>query len=462
MKLMESMNLSIVKKYIFLIGAVILLALPAGQDTYAAVDTINVFIDGKEMVFESPPFIEKDHVLVPVRGIAEALNFDVAWEPGSNRVIIQSKPERPEKLIDIYIGRDAATVDDRVVMLDVPAKIVNGRTYVPLRFIGESMGAEVSWDEKSNTAQISNPAQSPLLKGKTADAPFSVLAGRFSIKMPAGSVDEAVNHGGIMGSMSDSSEETRITLSADKQEFYLYAQELFRYSTGDLSKDAGLFIKNSADDGTGFVLSGLIRASNIEYIVITPKEIKVQDSTLVQGALLKLPDNTLVYLGIYANAQALIYKEDCVAMAGSVIESIGGGKRVLNKDPRTVKLFGYSLALEKNYVYSVQLGPDFDVCYFYKLVPMGEDQPTFGIYSGGFPSQFGSHLPSREEKSDIVLGQNIIWNIYCNKKGVMDKDTFVETLFEHDGWYKHIFAHPKSRSEWLVIEKMIHTLEVLK
>ena len=49
--------------------------------------------------------------------------------------------------IVLTIGNNTAIVNNLSVNLDVPAMIIESRTYVPLRFVAESMGAEVKWDE---------------------------------------------------------------------------------------------------------------------------------------------------------------------------------------------------------------------------------------------------------------------------------------------------------------------------
>lgn len=56
--------------------------------------------------------------------------------------------------IALTIGSGSALVDGRAVPLDVPAQIIEGRTMVPLRFIAESFGAEVRWDPGSRTVFI--------------------------------------------------------------------------------------------------------------------------------------------------------------------------------------------------------------------------------------------------------------------------------------------------------------------
>ena len=52
------------------------------------------------------------------------------------------------------IGDPAALVNNRAIILEAPAVIVNGRTLVPLRFIGESLGADVLWDGEKRVITI--------------------------------------------------------------------------------------------------------------------------------------------------------------------------------------------------------------------------------------------------------------------------------------------------------------------
>lgn len=54
------------------------------------------------------------------------------------------------KTIDLTLGSNIAVVDGNQVKMDTPAKAVKGRTYVPLRFISENLGETVSWDQAAN------------------------------------------------------------------------------------------------------------------------------------------------------------------------------------------------------------------------------------------------------------------------------------------------------------------------
>lgn len=45
-------------------------------------------------------------------------------------------------------------VNDREVVTDIPPQLINGRTMVPVRWIAEGLGAEVTWDEETRTVKV--------------------------------------------------------------------------------------------------------------------------------------------------------------------------------------------------------------------------------------------------------------------------------------------------------------------
>ncbi len=59
-------------------------------------------------------------------------------------------------VIDLWIGKKTAIINNKEYKLDVPPIIKDGRTLVPIRFIAEGFGGEVGWDgeEKKITIEI--------------------------------------------------------------------------------------------------------------------------------------------------------------------------------------------------------------------------------------------------------------------------------------------------------------------
>ncbi len=113
--------------------------------------TVRVILNGRMLQFDVPPIIENDRTLVPLRVIFEALGASVEWDGATQTV----RAERDGTIIKLVIG-GMAYVNDQPVELDVPAKIVNDRTLVPLRFVSEALGCQVEWFGDTMTVNITS------------------------------------------------------------------------------------------------------------------------------------------------------------------------------------------------------------------------------------------------------------------------------------------------------------------
>ncbi|MBE7047459.1 MAG: hypothetical protein E7396_08645 [Ruminococcaceae bacterium] len=115
-------------------------------------DAISVTINQKAQSFDVMPIIENGRTLVPMRGIFEALGAEVVWDDATKTVTGTKDGTK----VTLQIGNQTAKVDDKEVSLDVAAKIIEGRTMVPVRFISESLGCKVDWDDVSKTVIINS------------------------------------------------------------------------------------------------------------------------------------------------------------------------------------------------------------------------------------------------------------------------------------------------------------------
>ncbi len=138
---------------------VMLFAMTAGMAVSANPDKITVLIDGTAVVFDAEPYIEEGRVLVPFRAIAEALKMNVSWD-GETRTVIAM---RSDLGIVLQIDNEKAFVnkvnaegvsETSEIILDVPARIKEDRTYIPLRFFSENVGATVEWNGETRTVTI--------------------------------------------------------------------------------------------------------------------------------------------------------------------------------------------------------------------------------------------------------------------------------------------------------------------
>jgi len=110
----------------------------------------NAFVDGVMVSLDSPPVITNGRTMVPFRFLAESLGAAVEWD-GTDRMVTFKKDDT---VIYLWIGRDYAIVGSDLVNLDSPPIIINGRTMVPLRFISETLGAEVEWNGATRTVTV--------------------------------------------------------------------------------------------------------------------------------------------------------------------------------------------------------------------------------------------------------------------------------------------------------------------
>jgi len=102
-------------------------------------------------------------MLVPVRSYMEALGAAVYWQP-PDTVTVQWE----DRTVSLRIGDTTARVGAAPVTMDVPAQLINNRTYVPLRFLSEGLGAEVGYDGAS--VRVTSPIGSRVV----FDGPLNV------------------------------------------------------------------------------------------------------------------------------------------------------------------------------------------------------------------------------------------------------------------------------------------------
>lgn len=107
-------------------------------------------IDGKTVSNDVAPKIVNDRTMLPIRFIAEALGAKVDWIEESQTVKITAENID----ISLVIGEDFATVNGEKIDLDSPSFIENDRTYLPIRFVSEKLGADVKWDDATQTVNI--------------------------------------------------------------------------------------------------------------------------------------------------------------------------------------------------------------------------------------------------------------------------------------------------------------------
>ena len=129
---------------------------------------------------ETYPVIVNSRTLLPIRAVVESIGGDIRWDSDTrtisidvsgksillsmkNPVLVEANvfmgDERGDGLMDVYEGSKEMIVNGISEENDVPAMIINDRTFMPLRFIAETAGANVQWDQPTKTVTVTYQPQ---------------------------------------------------------------------------------------------------------------------------------------------------------------------------------------------------------------------------------------------------------------------------------------------------------------
>lgn len=112
------------------------------------------FVKSEPIVLEAAPFVTATgHTMVPVKVISEIAGTEAKWNAETN----EASFEADGRTVVVTIGSTVAVVNGERVEMPEPAAIVNGRTFVPLRFITENLGADVTWEAETKSVIIEFP-----------------------------------------------------------------------------------------------------------------------------------------------------------------------------------------------------------------------------------------------------------------------------------------------------------------
>jgi len=103
-------------------------------------------------------YIENDRTMVPLDGFIEELGLKTDSDLATNKVKIYDE----DLIIILTIGNNIATVAkiisgeiiEETYNLDAAPRIINNQVFVPIRFIAETLGMQVSWDDALRAVKI--------------------------------------------------------------------------------------------------------------------------------------------------------------------------------------------------------------------------------------------------------------------------------------------------------------------
>lgn len=113
---------------------------------------IRIDLNDNRIVTDIQPVIKDGSLMVPLRVVAEALDYEVLWnEKDSSATLIND-----EKTIVFHVRESKIEKDNRIINVDVLPEIFLGRTLIPLQAVRDCFDIEVNWDEVSRRLTLKN------------------------------------------------------------------------------------------------------------------------------------------------------------------------------------------------------------------------------------------------------------------------------------------------------------------
>lgn len=116
---------------------------------------ISVLVDEKRVDFDQVPFLDSGSTLVQFRPLFERLGLSVQWDAGT-RTITGTKQGLK---LELQIDNTTARVNGQAVDLPVAPKLVGDNTFIPTRFVGETLKYDVVWDGSKDAVRIYTSSQ---------------------------------------------------------------------------------------------------------------------------------------------------------------------------------------------------------------------------------------------------------------------------------------------------------------
>ena len=128
-----------------------------------AESNISIYVNEQPLQCDAAPFIENGRTLVPMRQIFEALNAEVLWEDKTKTITAI----KGDVKIVLQINNKAMYKNGTEIVMDVAPVISADRTFVPIRAVSQSLGAEVMWCDGNKTVYIDSPEAYSAVAEKT-------------------------------------------------------------------------------------------------------------------------------------------------------------------------------------------------------------------------------------------------------------------------------------------------------
>ena len=152
------------KKIISLLAASILAVSAVSFNTAAVLaaganDIDGVYLNGSKLIFpDAQPIISNSRVMVPIRTTAEYFGMDISWNKETETMTFK----KDSRTIVHKMRSNVITVNGEALTFDTPSINSMNRTLMPVRMLGEAMGAVVDWNNEARQVIITTDTPSVL------------------------------------------------------------------------------------------------------------------------------------------------------------------------------------------------------------------------------------------------------------------------------------------------------------
>lgn len=114
-------------------------------------EEIAVVVRGVQLDFDSAPYIDQSNrLMVPLRAIVEAMGAQVDWNPVKRSITMH----KDGHIVKFSIDSTVALINGQSKVMDTIPVIKNSRTMVPVRYVGEFLGATVNWNSEAKKVTV--------------------------------------------------------------------------------------------------------------------------------------------------------------------------------------------------------------------------------------------------------------------------------------------------------------------
>jgi len=134
---------------IVLITALFAILFPPSS-TLAQSSEIKILLDNKSLETVVPSVIENDRLFVSARNVVEALGGRISWFPALKLMTININGRTTRLVID----DPSLEIDEKVIPLEIPARILDNRVMIPLEVIKIIAEVDIKWENQTKTLSI--------------------------------------------------------------------------------------------------------------------------------------------------------------------------------------------------------------------------------------------------------------------------------------------------------------------